>query len=100
HTSLLHPPPLPAALPISSTITSPALRSVLRHCVSSALSAGRPRSGVGGRVTPLVTPPAVSSVTTAANSSRLSRSCLKASPLPCEDRKSTRLNSSHVKISY
>ena len=68
----------------SSAITRPALRSVLCHCASSVPSSGRTRSGVGGSVTPLATPPAPRSFTTAANSSRLSRSCLKATALPCE----------------
>src|SRR5213076_699290 len=58
----------------SSAITSDALRSVFFHSWSRALSIGRTRSEVGGRSTPLATPPERSSFTSDANSSRLSRS--------------------------
>jgi len=68
----------------SSRITRPAFRSVFFHSVSSAANCGRTARGVGGSVTPLATPPVESSVTAAANSSRLSRSCLNASRLPCD----------------
>ena len=83
--SLIECTALPSATRLrSSPITSPALCSLLFHSVTSASSAGRTRAGVGGSSTPPAAPPLLRSVTSPANSSRLSRSCLKATGLPCE----------------
>ncbi len=68
----------------SSSSTRLALRSVLLHSAFSASSAGRTAAGVGGRSTPLLSPPASSSLISATNSSRLLRNSLKASALPRE----------------
>jgi hypothetical protein len=68
-----------------SAITSLALRSFLRHCVSSASSTGRAAEEVAGRLTPPAAwPPASSRFICASNSLRLSLSWAKASTLPCE----------------
>ena len=68
----------------SSVITRPALRSVFFHSRSRSCTRCCTLAGEAGTSTPEAMPPARSSFTEAANSSRLSRSCLKASRLPCE----------------
>jgi hypothetical protein len=68
----------------SSSSTSAALRSVLPHSLFSSSSAGRTAAGVGGRLTPPLSPPASSSLISETNSSRPARNSLNASTLPRE----------------